>query len=379
MKKAKKVLFVINNLSGGGAERILVNILNNLNSNNIEPTLYLFEKEGKYLKDLNKNINIISTNDLFLYEYGEGLIGKVKKYTYRYTIGMSHLKKIMKDYDLVVSFLEKSVTYITTKAASKVGIPCYCWIHNNLDDSLSNLHFILSNIAYKKADKVISVSKECEEIAKKRFPILEKKIETIYNPIDIDNIRKKSLENNEFKLPDKINIVAIGRLNYQKGFDVLLKSFEKVSRLNSEVHLSILGEGELEDELKQLCSELKISDKVSFLGFIENPYCILQQSDIFVLSSRYEGLPTVLIEALALNLNIVSTKCSGVNEILEKGKYGILVEIDNVESLYQGLKLALKQNKNNNFEQKTNDFQLVEVIKQIEESLLNDELKVNKI
>ena len=331
MGKPIKITFVINNLSGGGAERILVNLLNNINQTKIQPTLFLFEKQGSYLQDLNKDILIKYAR---LSKEGKlGKIEKLKRVLLRGSIGVSSLTKAIEDQDLVVAFLEKGVTYLTYEACRRANKPCYAWLHNNIEDSFGEIHKVLSQFVYKRINKVICVSKECEDLAIQKFPFLHGKIKTIYNPIDLDNIIKKSLEPCNFNLPKGVNIVAIGRLTEQKGFDILLKSFEHIAKKYDSLNLIILGEGEQRTKLEELVRDLELKEKVYLPGFVDNPYAILKKSDIFVLSSRYEGLPTVLIEALTLNKKIVSTRCSGASEILLDGVCGKLVDINDIDAL----------------------------------------------
>lgn len=339
MGKPKKITFVINNLSGGGAERILVNVLNNIDQSKIQPTLFLFEKQGSYLKDLNKDIPIKYACSPKKENVGRA--GKLKNFLLRGTVGIHSLTKEIEDQDLVVAFLEKGVTYLTYEACRRANKPCYAWLHNNIEDSFGLIHKILSKFVYRRVEQVLCVSNECEQIAIKEFPFLKERIKTIYNPIDLDVIIRKSLDSCDFVLPKGINILAIGRLTEQKGFDILVKSFKRISTRYEDLNLIILGEGEQRSELERLIIEQELQGNIYLPGFVNNPYAVLKEADVFVLSSRYEGLPTVLIEALTLNKQIVSTKCSGASEILADGVYGKLVDTNNVDSLAHGIEEIL--------------------------------------
>lgn len=369
MIERKKVTFVINNLINGGAEKILVNVLNNLDLSKIEPTLFLFEKEGNYLNDLNTNIRV---------EYGylpqkvsKGKLAMMKKFALRATVGINKLSKVIEDQDLVVAFLEKGVTYFTAEACRRAKKPFYSWIHTNLDDKLGGVNQQLSTWAYKRAKKVVCVSNECEQLAIKKVNCLENKIITIYNPIDIKAIIEKGSQPVEsFNMLAGQNIIAIGRLSHEKGFDILISAFQKVYQEKKDINLIILGEGPERAALEKQANDLGISERVQMPGFVSNPYAILEKSDVFVLSSRYEGLSTVLIEALSLNKAIVSTKCSGAAEILCDGQYGRLVEINDVESLTNGIKEALAVNDKIDCSLRANIFDKKKIMREIEEILL---------
>jgi glycosyltransferase involved in cell wall biosynthesis len=173
----------------------------------------------------------------------------------------------------------------------------------------------------------------------KTFNLPPEKIKNIYNPHDIDKIQELSKEQiNHPWLVDKKYpvIINVGRLTYQKGQNILLKAFKIVSE-KIESRLIILGEGPLFKQLKDLAKELGIENKVDFVGFQKNPFAFIANSDVFVLSSRWEGFPNVLIEAMACGVPVISTDCpSGTNEIIEDGVNGLLVPIE-VDKLAESL------------------------------------------
>lgn len=195
---------------------------------------------------------------------------------------------------------------------------------------------------YPTADKIVA---QCEDMKLDfidTYKIDSEKIIYIYNPIDIKYIKEKSIEFNPYK-DDYINIIAVGRLTYQKGFDILISAFKEVTEKLPNVRLNILGEGELLDSLNKQIKDLGLSEKVSILGFKENPYPYYKNADLFVLSSRWEGFPNVLLEALACGAKVVATNCkSGPREILGDNEYGTLVEVENIKDLASGIINALK-------------------------------------
>lgn len=365
-----RITFVINNLGGGGAERVLLNILNNLDRSKFKPRLFLFEYEGEYLKYLLPDVEVgyCSKKSMLKNRISKAIFLPLR-YLKRCTFGVKKLKGFSKDDDIVVAFLEKMVTYNVSRALKDEKKISYAWLHNNAKE-FSKIHKLLSYKYYKTYNRVFCVSKECTELAKEQFVNIANKIDTMYNPIEIQSIIDKSNNEIEFKLPKGTNIVATGRLTNQKGFDILIEAFGKIK--HKDVNLVILGEGEDRLKLEQLVDKYNLKKRVYMPGFVENPFTILKNADLFVLSSRYEGLPTVLIEALALNKKIISTTCSGSTEILENGKYGYLVDINDVDGLSKKIEYALDNKVINNGIVKAKEFDVKNVMNQLEMQLLRE-------
>jgi len=207
---------------------------------------------------------------------------------------------------------------------------------------------VLIVLAYKYVDKVVGVSKELSEQTKKYFNLKNDQVIFIYNPFDLATITQKSTE--EVKHPwfrekkDPI-IISVARLDpIQKDFPTLLKAFTLINKKVS-TRLVILGSGPQEQELKKLADELDITQKVWFVGFQENPYKFMALADIFILSSKFEALPAVLVEAMACGVPVISSDCDfGPREILENGKYGVLVPVRDVAKMSEAI-LRLLRNK----------------------------------
>jgi len=166
-----------------------------------------------------------------------------------------------------------------------------------------------------------------------------KKTAVIYNPVDIETISEKATKKTATLLAkDKINLLAVGRLAPQKGFDVLV---ETMSKLDDRFHLNILGEGEDKEELQQQIKALKVEDKVTLLGFSDNPYAYMKESDFFILSSRYEGLPNVILEAnVCGTASVAFNNPGGTAEIIEDRKTGLLVDEFSSKELAKHIQLA---------------------------------------
>ena len=215
--------------------------------------------------------------------------------------------------------------------------------------------------------KIITVSKTVSDNFKATYG-LENTV--IYNPIDSKDILKKSLKESGLPENGRIRIISVGRLVYQKSYDRLLNAFCKLLKDGADAELIILGEGNEREELQHMASSLGISDRVIFGGFKKNPYCFMKASDIFVCSSRFEGFSLVIAEAMVTGLPIVSTNCSGPNELLDDGRFGLLVDNDE-QSIYNGLKqLAFDATARKHYSEKSleraADFDLGRVMESIE-------------
>lgn len=191
-------------------------------------------------------------------------------------------------------------------------------------------------IFYPMADAIVCVSKG---VAEDIFQIIGRKdkVQVIYNPVftnEIYGLAEGQVDHDWFLDPEISVILAAGRLVRQKDYPTLLRAFKIVLSKNSDCRLVILGEGILRQELENFASELGISEKVAFLGFVENQYKYIRGSSVFTLSSAHEGFGNPIVEAMALGTPIISTDCrSGPDEIIKNGRNGILVKVGDYNSL----------------------------------------------
>lgn len=202
-------------------------------------------------------------------------------------------------------------------------------------------------LTYKLADKIITQTEEMEnELIS--LGIKKKKIQTLHNPLNIQEIKENALLYNPFEGNNSRKFVAVGRFAKQKGFDVLIEAFNFVVKEIPESELYIVGDtaygnSEVANELNELISKYQLSGKVFFPGFQDNPYPYVANADVFVLSSRYEGLPNSLIEALALGKPCAATKCIPIiSRIIQDRKNGFLASPDNPQELANAMIDALK-------------------------------------
>jgi len=365
----KKLLFVSPSLGGGGAERVVVNLINYLDKDKYNILLVIFSDKRDYQEDLPPSVKVICVQKKNRLNFFKLILG---------------LRRVMHDYrpDVVVSFvLYFNIVAVIASLFSERKFRLIISERNYPRKYLPELHLgwlmrWLINVTYPKADKILTVSKSIEMVLKEDFNIPPKKLQTIYNPVPIEEIKVKSQK--EIKLPflkdDNTQIIiSAGRLVKQKRFDMLLRAVSLIRKKQDNVHLIILGEGKLRGELEGLAAQLNISRWVNFVGFKSNPYAWISNADIFVLTSDFEGFPNVLVEAMACGLPVVSTDCpSGPGEIITNGKNGILVPPANEEALAEAILGLLKDEilrKKFSAEGKkrVEDFKVEEIIKQYEQ------------
>lgn len=330
----KKICFIITSLGGGGAERVALNLLNNLDLKKFEVHVILTNQDGNYCKELRKEIGVSILNIKRSRYAGMRIKAELEKLKPKIVLTFSiELNTIVGLF--VAPFFKNEIVFISREinVLSKV--------------KLNFIRKILLKLAYKNSSKIVSQSNDMTEDLKKYLNITEEKIYQISNPIDCEKIVEKFKGENPFIDSSKKNILCAGRLELQKGFDLLIESFSEVN--NNNYILNIIGDGSEREKLEKLCVEKNIQNKVKFLGFQENPYIYMKNADLFILSSRYEGFPNVLLEAGYCGLYSIVNDCKGgIREIINNSTKGDVIDITNSIQLENAL---LKfENKNINRE-----------------------------
>ena len=332
----KKILFFHFDLKGGGAEKVLVNLLNHLNPDKYDITLQTIFGVGPNLNYLSKHIRF---KCLFKRQFrGFNTIMKL------FNPHMLHKLLIRESYDIEIGYMENSPTRIVS-GCHNPNTKTAAWVHIEIDNLNSfivgyrNKKEALS--CYKNFDKICFVSKTAKESFEKFLPEVLTSKSVLYNVNDYDKIHELSNENIPIDLdPKALNICSVGRLTTQKRFDRLVNIVYRIKEDGFHVHLYILGEGEERRKLEEQIQELSLENEVKLLGYDVNPYKYVAKMDLFVCSSQKEGYSTAVTEAVALGIPVVTTACSGMMEILHNGEYGLIVE-NNEDSLYEGLKDVL--------------------------------------
>lgn len=374
-----KILFVIDILRGGGAEKVLLDTVKYLDKDKFEITVLSVFDGGKYVDAIKKYANY----KYIFPQYNQKNIVERILSSIKYRIAKFRLRNmnptslyktvIDEKYDYEVSFLEGYSASIVSGSTNKESYKI-AWIHvDMIKQHWSKNYFKYRNESeiYKSYNKIICVSEDVKKAFIEKFKIYEN-IEVRYNVIDEEAIIKKSKEeiNDIKKLHSKFLISTVGRLENQKSYDRLLKVHKKLIDKGFDYELWILGEGTERKKLEKYIIENNLADTVKLLGFKSNPYKYLGKSDLFVCSSITEGFSTVATEATILGIPIVTTDCAGMNEILGNSEYGLITE-NSIEGLYSGLKNILEdKNLYSSYKSKAKErstyFKLEERIKEIE-------------
>ena len=203
----------------------------------------------------------------------------------------------------------------------------------------------LTHVFYRQAARVVAVSRGSAQDLIELTNIDPELVEVIPNPVLTERLLEQAREPVELKWfngDTRPVLITVGRLTAAKNYPLLIRAFSRL-RESREANLVILGDGEERDRLESLVRELGLSDHVVMPGYVENPWAYMSKADVFVLSSKWEGLPTVLIEALALGIRVVSTDCEhGPRELLQDGRFGVLVPGEDVDALSEGIIKALE-------------------------------------
>lgn len=330
-----RILFVLPRMVTGGIERVTLNLVKELQNRGHDCAFALRKTYGEFIPEAEALCPIYEIGAKGLYQFVPKLSSLIRQWQ------PTHIVSALAD----IGFL----TYLAIKHSNQE----VCWVHSAhgphdiitaKPNFMGYLRFKLDNffatIVYNKTNKIIAVSNGVRNDILKKFKCPETKVVTIYNPVlHKSHFIPKATPPIHSNSPKKI--IALGRLTRQKGFDILIQAMQKVPQ---PWHLEIWGDGAEKENLQRLIDVLDLNTYITLKGNTNQPFNILRQADLFVLSSRFEGLPTVLIEAICCQCNIISTDCPhGAAEILENGRWGVLVENENREALTQAIIEKLNQ------------------------------------
>lgn len=340
-----KVLFVIESLSGGGAEKVLSVLLKHIDKTKFDITLCTVVDTGVYVEEVKKYVRYTTIIGNPIQKTLGGKLWYQIKYKCVYNLlPMKWIYQLFvpKNNDVEVAFVEGFTTKLmaasTNKKAKKIA-----WVHTDL---INNhwINVVYNNESeekdsYNKYNTVIGVSNVVTNSIQKLYNV--KHAITLYNPIESDLIKRQSEV--PIKLPVKtksLRMISLGRFVIQKAYDRLLRIVKRLHEEGYSIELWLLGDGEQHPILENYIQANSLDSIVTLWGFHKNPYPYLKNSDLFVCSSISEGYSTAVTEALIVGLPVVTTDCSGMNELLREGKCGLITE-NNEEELYLGIKKCL--------------------------------------
>lgn len=316
------VAIFLRGLYGGGAERVMINLARGFVDRGLTVDLVLARAEGSYFEQIPPEVRVVDLKAQWVPASLPRLVNYLRKV--RPTTLLSALH-----YPCEIAVLAKQLARVPTRVVVSE--------HNTLSleaKGIPQLSVRLTPIAarlfYPWADRIVAVSQGVADDLAQLTRLDRDRIQVIYNPIvspKLFTLAQESVAHPWFKPGEPPVIISVGRLHRQKDFPTLIRAFSQV-RQKQSARLMILGDGPDRESLTQLIHELDLADEIELPGFVQNPYAYIANAAVFVLSSVWEGLGNVLVEAMAVGTPIVATNCeSGPAEILANGKFGHLTPV----------------------------------------------------
>lgn len=390
----KKILFVTPHMIIGGVEKALVTLLEQFPSDKYIIKILMVKAHGPLLNEIPKNVEygeIDIPNNIADELLAGGVRASIKNnlatFKFHKVIKLIWRKMILKDpfSDLNISFKDINelqeefdiaicyhmhmpfiVRYVSDKVSAKKKI---CWIHNDFNQTKYDVKRLESYL--DEYDYFFAVSKQLETEFVNIIPKFQSKTSVFYNIISDKKIKRLAndgyCEVNNLHCNNKVKLITIGRLSYQKGYDLAINICKKLKEDNIDFCWFILGEGEEREKLERRIKELQLADYFILLGAKSNPYPYLKMCDIYIQTSRHEGYCTTLNEARILNKPIVTTNVSGVSEMLEHKKTALISNFDERELYLNILELI------------NNDALRDKLSKNLEEISVNTTCEINKL
>ena len=372
-----KILVLHGHLSMGGEERVLLNVLRNLVELNYNVDLLItwnHKENNLFENEIPKKVNYE-----FLFDSYNGK-NKLIKEIYRIKAKTTYLKKIEKKiknekYDIVIDYSSNLLKYDNFD----IKIPVFAWIHFSLTfgEKLTFEKIKKYKKQYKKYSKIFAITRVMKEEFINKVEIDEKKVELVYNPIDLKLIEKKA-ENVEKKYENYLKqdyFLQVSRLTQQKQPEHLVDIYYKLKQAGIKEKLYFIGDGEKKEIIKQKIKEYNLENDIILLGQIENPYPFFKNAKLFVHTAKYEGLPTVLLESLALGTPVVSYDCpTGPRDILgENSEYGELISLNDKDMFVEKV-LELMNSK-----EKYEKYKKLSLIRANDFSMENNKVKLKEL
>lgn len=364
----KKILFLIPNLGQGGAEKVLVNLVNHMDRQKFDITVMTLFAGGVNEQFLAPHIKYRSIFPKSI--PGNSHIMKI------FTPAFLHRCFIKEEYDVEISYLEGPAARIISGCRNSNTVLAG-WIHCTMNTSKNVAASFRSmneaETCYNAMDKLVFVSEGVREAFLDHCNY-KGSTDVLYNTVESGKILEMSCKETDAIIKGQFGLVAVGTLKPVKGFDRLLRIVNRLKKENYPVHLYLLGTGPLQQEIKSFVEEQKLGANVTLLGYQTNPYQYVAKCDLFVCSSFAEGFSTAATEALIVGVPVITTEVSGMKEMLgENNEFGMVVD-NNEEALYHGIKQllddpALLAHYRQRAMERGKDFSTEETVRAVEEML----------
>ncbi|MCP4626930.1 MAG: glycosyltransferase [bacterium] len=363
--KKQTIVFMLPTLSAGGAERVFVNLLKEFNRARFYLHLIVVDPTGPYLE--------IVPDDIAFHGLG------FKKVSRAIPIIVKTIKKI--NPDIIISTLDHlNLALLLVKPLLPAKTLLFLRECNHTSSNLSNgfKNFIfrfLKRRLLNSANRIICPADAIKEDLRINFGIKPEKMITIYNPVQVEAIRS-SLQPPHRDTPDSnycYKIVSVGTLEHRKGFDLLINAMSQIVKKNNKIHLAILGDGPEKENLKKQIESSGLCNHVTLEGYQKDPYIYLSNADLFVLSSRYEGLPNAVLESLACGTPVVAFNCpGGIDEIIVNESQGVLVPENDIQALAVAIDKQISSYRNTKNTLLRDKFDIKTVVPAYEELVLSE-------
>lgn len=333
----RRILFLIANLEGGGAEKVLLTIVNRMCAD-YDITVQTIYDEGLYRDELDSRVHyqsIVRRPNLNKKRIMHRLITYLpSEWIYKWFVRC--------EYDVSIAFLE-GISSKLVSGASK-NTKTIAWIHADIRNiKPKHAGFVGSKDqqkCYNRYSKIVCVSQNAKQAFVDTVQPLVEPV-AINNPIDSETIITLASAGYEGEEKERFTFCSVGRLVEVKALERIIYALAKLKKDGISCAVWIIGEGASSEELKRLAENLHVGEYIKFLGFMRNPYPVMKRCDAFICSSKYEGYSLAVAEALVLGLPVIATNTIGPREILENGKYGLLVD-NSAQGVYSGMKAVLE-------------------------------------
>lgn len=331
-----RVLFIFEGLYGRGAERVSLGLIARLDRTRFEPSIWILRAEDSLRAEVPPDVPVTV------------VLGERQRIRHALTRVPTTLLRQARAADVIVGTVELMPTYFAGLASALSRTPAVAWVRNSMDRTFAEQpawHRWLSRWCYARLPRLVFVSRGARETLCRLQPLRDERLSVVYNPIQVERVRalaQEPLPEWAAGLAERPTVLGAGRLTAQKGFDLLIRAHALLRGRGVDHELLIVGEGEDRPRLEALARELGVAGSVHLPGHLPHPYALMRQAAAFALSSRWEGLGGVLVEALACGVPVVAFDCpSGPAEVLRGGQDGLLVPPEDVGGLADALERVL--------------------------------------